>query len=76
VVVDASDEVVLPRSVPVEAMEGVSDLWRLRVRGRGGLGVAGRLEPGASGLGGWVVFLLVGSLSFGLRGEAGRLVVR
>jgi hypothetical protein len=74
------EEVMLPRSVEeamdaMEAMEGVSDLWRLRVRGRGGLGVAGRLEEGG-GFAGWVGFEVVLLLSLGLRGGLGRFVVR
>jgi hypothetical protein len=80
VVVVVEEEVMLLRSVEeaieaMEAMEGVSDLWRLRVRGRGGLGVAGRLEE-EGGFAGWVGFEVVLLSVVDLRGGLGRLVVR
>jgi len=52
----------------IEAIEGVSDRWRLSVRGRGGRGAdsAGRFG------GGWGVFLVVG-LSPGWGSGVGRV---
>lgn len=59
----------------MDAIEGVSERWRLRVRGRGGRGVdsAGRLGGGLGFLGRPLV--VVGTLSPGWRSGVGRVVL-